>query len=143
MCYTLPVLSSRAVGSSQFSNYTQEQLHQVNLLLTAADSAAKASAYGVVVAGDMNHGPEIGDRIQGDNVDVYNVVLRRGYADPYVANMSEARCTLCRANPLALASIEAFDGSPNGTHEGNILDHVYVPSNDVSRVVGAQVGMCR
>ena len=114
----------------------------MNLLLTAADSAARASAYGVIVAGDMNHGPKIGDRIQGDLVDVYNAVLRRGYADPYVADTSEAQCTFCRANPLTLASIEAFDGSPNGTHEGNILDHVYVSSSDGSRVVGTQVGRC-
>eukprot|EP00118_Oscarella_pearsei_P021131 m.235306 g.235306 ORF g.235306 m.235306 type:complete len:426 (+) comp40124_c0_seq1:269-1546(+) len=127
-------------GAPPFSNYSEEQTNQLKQLLSAANSVQDTFSSSIVT-GDMNHSPAIGDRIQGELVEVYQMVQKDGYVDTYVANQPEAKCTFCRENPLAVSSIEAADrvlGIINGTREGTIVDHIYVPEKDASRVVRAQ-----
>jgi len=87
-----------------------EQRAQAVSLLNLVNSTAKTDK--VVVVGDFNSGPAIGDDVNSVEIDTYNIFTGANYSDPYAEVAGQ--CTWCADNPLISDGVNAD------------LDHVFV-----------------
>jgi endonuclease/exonuclease/phosphatase family metal-dependent hydrolase len=94
-----------------FASWEAEQAAQIDALLEWVEE--KRTAVVVVVAGDMNCGPDHGTGVVAEFGDNFAKFSTGGFSSPYLSD-SDSPCTWCADNPLV-------GGGPN-----NIIDHVLV-----------------
>jgi len=91
--------------------WEEEQATQISEMLTWIDGQL-AEGEPVVLMGDMNNGPAVGD-VAGDLEANYAMFTDAGFSNPY-ADGGDAACTFCPDNPI------------NDTSTGVLIDHVLV-----------------
>ncbi len=94
-----------------YTSFAEENAAQAMAALGWIDQTATAPT--TILAGDMNHGPQVGTG-HAELADNYQIVLGAGFTDP-IAD-SGASCSFCEANTLQ---------SGSGT-DGELIDHVYL-----------------
>ena len=94
-----------------YSSFPEENAAQATAALAWIGQTATAPT--TILAGDMNHGPQLGTG-HAELADNYQLVIDAGWADP-IAD-SGAFCSFCEANTLQ-------NGSGN---DGELIDHIYL-----------------
>ena len=121
------------VGPVEFESVEEEQNAYFQQLMNRYSSKSP-----LFLMGDYNHGPSIGNAVAAEFPRVYEKVLAQRYISPAVTKVG--LCTFCSEN--VLVSSDYIPGTlanrpTNST--GVIIDHIYIPSQLSSNVMGARV----
>ncbi len=111
-CTHLTAVFSTIPYPREEGSWSEEQAAQIDEMLDFVDSTRSAER--VVLAGDMNCGPKVGDS-ESTEKENWNALAASGMAVPYVE--AEGECTLCPDNPLRTADADG---------KGQIIDHVLI-----------------
>lgn len=96
-----------------YDSWADEQAAQIDAMLAWIDEKAGTDG-SVIVAGDFNSGPGMGD-IRASLPENYAKYGQAGYDNPY-AEQPNAKCTSCDDNPL---------GDDLAVATGSLIDHVF------------------
>ena len=127
------MLINFAVGPVEFESVEEEQNAYFQQLMNRYSSKSP-----LFLIGDYNHGPSIGDAIAAAYPRVYEEVLARGFISPAVTKVG--LCTFCSENVIISSDYipgTLVNRSTNAT--GVLIDHIYIPSQLSSNVMGARV----
>lgn len=111
-CTHLTAVFSLIPYPKEQGSWAEEQAVQVADMLDHIEQTRTSDM--VVLAGDMNAGPEVGDS-ESTQKENWNVIAASGMAVPYVE--AEGPCTLCPDNPLRTADADG---------KGQVIDHVLI-----------------
>ncbi|XP_065843019.1 uncharacterized protein [Oscarella lobularis] len=120
------------IGPVEFESVEEEQNAYFQQLMNRYSSKSP-----LFLIGDYNHGPSIGDAIAAAYPRVYEEVLARGFISPAVTKVG--LCTFCSENVIISSDYipgTLVNRSTNAT--GVLIDHIYIPSQLSSNVMGAR-----
>lgn len=108
-----------------YSSQNEQQYHEV---LRVLDYAVNVDV--PILMGDFNHGPAAPGGISWELPFHYGLMNARGLLSPYI--IKDGRCTRC-------PSESAFAAIVTSKHQ--LIDHIYIASDTVSRVISAEVSI--
>ena len=111
------------VSPPLYASQNEQQYHEVLRVLDYATSVDVP-----ILMGDFNHGPAAPGGISWELPFHYGLMNARGLLSPYI--IKDGRCTRC-------PSESAFAALVTSKHQ--LIDHIYIASDTVSRVISAEV----
>lgn len=115
-------LSNVPYTGDTYASFAEENAAQVDALLEWIDQTATTG--NVVLMGDMNSGPAVGD-LEAELVDSYTKFEDATFASPYV-EQADPECTYCGTNTLN-------DGDAN-----KAIDHVFLDFEGAAEVTNVE-----